>query len=188
MINSITKWITNNIKTNMEYDEIYFAVKVILFTILHFGTIVLVSLIFHQLLNGIIFSFLYIILRSYAGGFHMNTSKKCYLFSLLIFTLVIVVMKGNYIFLYKEIYLYIAFPIAFIIIFFLSPVDNKNKRLDNAEKSMFKKITRIILLIYGLVFALMCYFEFISIASIIVITIILESILLLIGTISNSLA
>ena len=186
-LDSIAKWIIVNCNTEMDYDEIYFALNTMFSTTLHLFTIIIISLIFNQLISGMVFSILYMLLRSYAGGVHMDTSAKCYFVSLAMFIFIMFLIRSGYIVKYIEIFEYIAFPVASVVIIILAPIDNENKRLDAIEKKYYKKISRIIILAYVCLLILALSFKFYSMASVIIITVILESILVIIGKILNSL-
>lgn len=86
----------------------------------------------------------FIILRSFCGGYHANSIWKCIFLSNLVMTISILsnILLSKYT---MPISLFFILEICFsIIICVLSPVDNKNKRLSNNEKSFYKKCTIIV--------------------------------------------
>lgn len=86
----------------------------------------------------------FIILRSFCGGYHANSILKCVFLSNLVMTISILsnILLSKYT---MPIPLFFILEISFsIIICVLSPVDNKNKRLSNNEKSFYKKCTIIV--------------------------------------------
>lgn len=89
-------------------------------------------------------------LRRYAGGFHASTRGRCFLIStgMLVLSFVFLV----YVNLSKTACLLLA-AIFFGIIFCMAPVGNQNKMLDELERRVYKKRTRIVLVLEGILFA-----------------------------------
>lgn len=96
---------------------------------------------FDLFIEGLIFYVGYSTLRSYAGGFHFQSSVLCYIVSTSINFLVI--------FLLKNIDLnFISSLItvgAILIIFCLAPMGTENKELDEIEQKVYRKKTLIVL-------------------------------------------
>lgn len=96
---------------------------------------------FDLFIEGLIFYVGYSTLRSYAGGFHFQSSVLCYIVSTAINFLVI--------FLLKNIDLnFISSLItvgAILIIFCLAPMGTENKELDEIEQKVYRKKTLIVL-------------------------------------------
>lgn len=115
------------------------------FTIgLNILTSLIIGIIFRMVSECFLFLAVYIPLRSYAGGIHARTAKRCYVYSTIMIIAVLLAIK--------------FFPLGIIIcsclslisgciIFLLSPVEAENKKLDALEKSIYKKRSRIILLV-----------------------------------------
>ena len=86
---------------------------------------------FHVLLQSIVFLICFIALRKYAGGYHADTQKRCYVISVLIIAVALWATR------YKpdnsECFVFIQ-SLNFIILCFLVPVDSKNRRLEQWEK------------------------------------------------------
>lgn len=90
----------------------------------------------HMFVEAILFFIIFIPIRSYAGGLHLKHFISCLCLSCLTFSAVLVVVR------------FIKIPILFsfcltlfweISIYFLYPVDNINRVLDNEERVYFKK-------------------------------------------------
>lgn len=93
-------------------------------------------------------------LRKSAGGFHAKTRIRCWLISLgmLItsFLLLVQIEWHNGV--------YIGITVFFgIVIYLMSPVENSNKRLDEMEYKVYKRRTRILLILEGILFVLAWY-------------------------------
>lgn len=148
--------VVNKIITH-ENREIYrFGVKQGIMLLLNFFTLLIIGLIHGMIFEVLIFMLAYVPLRSYAGGFHAETHMKCYLVSVIIINAVLLIIKNSLISI--SIYCLLAF-FSLIIIFILAPVEDKNKLLDNIETVIYRKKSRIILLVNLLYFIVALFIE-----------------------------
>lgn len=102
-----------------------------------------ISIYLHMIPEFIVFIGIFILLRSYAGGIHLNSYFSCFLCSVTVQTMVLLFNK-KYIF---------PFSIAWVVILsgaFLilkeAPVESINRELEDDEKRHCKKITRNVLI------------------------------------------
>jgi len=106
-------------------------------------TTIVMGVVFGMGWESIVFMAAYLPLRSFAGGYHAKTQLRCYLFSIVLTSAVLLAIK--FIVWAKFINLGLAL-FAGVIIFILAPVEDSNKPLDHAEVAVYKKRTRIILI------------------------------------------
>lgn len=137
--------ITEKIVSNMEKQHmiqtdrrnIYkYGINQMLNMFLNIFTFLVIGLFFHMTAETVIFTAAYIPLRIYAGGFHAKTPFNCWIISALMLISVLVTMK------YADISLFIYDVFAIIsavVILILSPVEDRNKPLDEVEKKIYKK-------------------------------------------------
>lgn len=114
------------------------------FTILwNFISMILIGLLFQQVLECIIYLMFYFALRIYAGGYHASTVKRCYLCSCVMISAALFVIKVHIL------NIFICAVISFlsgVVIFFFSPVEDKNKKLDQKEVFRYRLFSRVILM------------------------------------------
>lgn len=122
--------------------EIYiYGINQILVSVLNVSSALIIGLLFGTLLEIAVFMAAYIPLRSFAGGYHARTPLRCYIYSLIMLIIVSIGLK----YLSIEIWGYYAvFAVAFVIVLVLSPVEDKNKPLDDLEYKVYKKRAIII--------------------------------------------
>lgn len=116
-----------------------------LFTLsLNFLITVLVGIIFHSLFEMLLLTAFYMTLRRYAGGYHAKTELLCYVSSI-----VFIIANASLVkyITPSPIILGIIFGISGLVIVILSPVEHKNKPLDDLERIVFTRRMRIVLLI-----------------------------------------
>lgn len=132
-----------------------------------FGTIIemsanllatlIIGVLLHRFIETLIFMLVFIPLRSFAGGYHCEKAKSCFILSIFVYLTVMF----SYKFLYGiSVYLICAICFADLIsIFILSPVVSPNKPLSAKEKNKNRHISIIISAAYITIFFVMLYFK-----------------------------
>lgn len=97
-----------------------------------------IAIYLHMILQFLVFTGVFMLLRTYAGGLHLNSYFGCFICSTAVQTLVLLI----------DSYYTVMLPIAWGIILISSililnnaPVENINRELDEEEKRYCKKIT-----------------------------------------------
>ncbi|MBP3544410.1 MAG: accessory gene regulator B family protein, partial [Lachnospiraceae bacterium] len=99
---------------------------------------VLIGIIFSTLAEVIFFLVIFVPLRSYAGGYHMNRAWKCIIATNVI--IAVITLYGKYMPTIPESFLWLALEgIGSVIICSLAPVDTPAKPLDEDEKIVYKR-------------------------------------------------
>lgn len=138
MFNHLSKKIVEHYckKDSNEIELYVFGVNQGLNMILNIVTALFIGILFGEFFQALLFMFAYIPLRSYAGGYHTETPLRCYIFSIILLTVVLIGIK--YISAPDLVYYFVLIMALFIVIL-LSPVENKNKPLDKTEYKIYKK-------------------------------------------------
>lgn len=112
--------------------------------------------VFHSLIQSVIFYLTFCVVRVFAGGFHASTETRCFIISALSIIISVYSIKQ---FTVQNLNLcfVILLLISSIIIFIFAPVDTDNKKLDSEERKRFRKISRIILICFLLIIAVMFF-------------------------------
>ena len=181
--NKITKkLIENNIieAADSELYEYGFWQGSVLF--FNFLTVILLGILFNMLLESVIFLIFYGVLRTIAGGYHARTQNTCYILSIILMMVVLIMLKT---FHWNTILCCILTILSISVIFILAPVQDENKLLDETEKTVFKKLSRLISLLYGLIIFLLFLFNKNELAYCVVISLFTLTIMLVLGKIRN---
>lgn len=146
LLNNITAYLYGN----DNYDEntkevIYYGLEILILKIVFWITAALIGLFMGMFFENLIYMVFFVLLRSYAGGYHSKSRLRCFVLSTLTIILSICVHKIFNIFDMVNVFLVIFGIFSFAIVFLLSPIDSKNKELDNDEVIIFRKKARIIL-------------------------------------------
>lgn len=128
---------------NVEEKDIYsYGFKQGLLLLLNMITIIMIGFFFNMIWQSVIFMVAYSILRVYAGGYHASTPFRCYLFSVVMITAVLWLIKLIH---WNGFICFLITIASGIIILLMAPVEDANKPLDHVEKRIFKKRTNIVL-------------------------------------------
>lgn len=127
-----------------EDTEIYkFGMECLVLKLLHIISYLCIAAWLKMLPELIVIACVLIPLRRNAGGFHAKTKTGCYMFSCFYVISILLVSKT----VISQFLWWGALVLSDAIIFFMSPVDNENKRLDKKEMEYFKKKSRYILIL-----------------------------------------
>ena len=128
----VTGWLLANEAIPREDKEIYrYGIQQGMIALVNLGTTMIIGMVFGRLLESILFMAAYMPLRSFAGGYHAKTAVRCYFFSIAMMSAVLWVMRCV---------TYVTLVCGFLtvvsgsIIWFLVPVEDRNKPLDDVEK------------------------------------------------------
>lgn len=126
---------------NAEEKEIYsYGFKQGLLLLVNMITIIIIGFFFNMIWYSLIFMIAYSNLRVYAGGYHAGTPFRCYLFSVVMISAILWLIKSIS---WNGTILFIIATVSCIVILLMAPVEDANKPLDQEEKRIFKKRTNI---------------------------------------------
>lgn len=126
-----------------EDAEIYiYGINQILVSVLNVSSALIIGLIFGVFFEITVFMAAYIPLRSFAGGYHAKTPLRCYIFSVIMLIVVSIGMK--YLYMTEWVY-YVVLAAAASVVLILSPVEDRNKPLDETEHKVYKRRTVLIM-------------------------------------------
>jgi len=167
----VEKMISKRIINDENTDIYLFGLHQMFLLTVNTISILSISIFFNRLLFGVLFLLFFIPLRSFAGGLHASTSTKCYLYSVIYYTIMMLLMK-KLSFSTNTTLLFMC--IVIIITFFLVPVEDNNHKLDNVEYYFYQNRSRIVLIVEGIIFIISflskaiiiyqsCYYSIISV-------------------------
>ena len=119
-----------------EYDMYEYGFQIALETGLSLIISGIIAGLLQMIPEGILFFIVFIPLRSYAGGLHMKKYLHCLILSCLTFSAVLLIVK------YVRLPIFIlsiAFLVMEIAIYYMYPVENINREVDEAENLFFRQ-------------------------------------------------
>lgn len=180
---SITRSLAENGKVKTEDLALcQYGVKQLLTILLNLMTALAIGCLFGMVWESILFHAAYIPLRSYAGGFHAKTPLRCYLYSILMIIVVLMVLRYAP---EQNIYDGVAYLISGVTFWKLAPVEDHNKPLDEIEKKVFRKRTIFVWCLESAVIILFFFLHWQRAGRCIVLSMLVLSCMLIAGRIKN---
>lgn len=179
----ITDFIFKNTELDLELLEVYrYGVGITISTLLNVFWIITASVVVSDMLSGVIFLAVFILLRSFVGGYHAKTYFMCNALFLLTYLSVYYINSVVSAFIEDELFsriLTILILLGIIPIIAFAPVQHKNKPLSE-KQSRISRIIGITMFILISITALALYYGGIKYGSFIIITLVSASFLILI--------
>ena len=152
-------FVSNDLIKNEDKEIYEYAVNIILSSLIHIATVMIIGLCFNLFIESLVFYFSFIAIRKFAGGYHAKTPVRCYLFSfasnIIILCLVKWLSSINTLF----IFIFIIFELlCVVLILLISPLDTENNPLTGQEKKMYRMLTSIITILIFIISSL-CFFK-----------------------------
>lgn len=152
-------------------------------TVLNIATILVIGAWCNCILESILFTITFYFLRIYSGGYHAKTPGKCYFFSVLIAFFNFGMISKLPL---KFSTLTLIFMAASVIIFITAPIDSTNKRLDEIEKEVYRKKSRVIICISIILYFIFFFLKIYPVCWAIGMACANSSILLILGAMKNT--
>lgn len=138
-----------NPMTTDELEVCKFGVYHDLYMVLNVLTSLVIGVLMHMIPETVALNVAYIAVRVHAGGHHAPNPIRCYINSTVL--LIVDLLLIRYIRI-SWVLLAILFLIALVVIWFMAPVESQNRPLDAEEIQVFKKRTRMVLVIEAVIF------------------------------------
>lgn len=176
--------VQNKVISFEEKELFIFGLQQGLIIILNVISSIIIGYIFGMIWQSIVFMVMYIPLRSYVGGYHARTQLRCYLFSLVLISLVLWGVKSIP---WTSFICLIVSVIVGIIIFLFAPRADENKPLDDIETVVFKKRARIIYCAQELILLVFLFLGWTELAYCLVMTFVAMGFMLFLDILKKSL-
>jgi accessory gene regulator B len=161
-----------------------FGIREGIFLVINIATALLIGLLLGMLWQCVIFTLAYNPIRSYAGGYHAGTRRKCYLFSILA---VSAVLLGIRLIPWNDYIVVISVIVAGIIVLTLAPVEDANKPLDELETKVYGRRARILLAVLSILAVGLWFAGVEQVALAVVMALVLITVMLILGAVKNKL-
>ena len=126
-----------------EDEECYvYGLELLLSKIVVLSAIGIIAIIIKLIIPSIAFTFLYLLLRQYTGGFHCKTAERCISLSIAIYISFAIISKIGL--KYLGLIMLVMSFISYIVLFAFSPLADANKEIDDYEKKKYRNISIII--------------------------------------------
>lgn len=149
-----TKMVAEKI-IDMDDKECYvYGLELLLSKIIVLSIILVIALITGTIIESVIFTFFYLFIRQYSGGYHCKTAEICMMVSVFIYLLFLTIIRLNV--LINSFMIAIS-VISYFIILLYSPLADANKEIDDKEKKKYRIISFIIASVM-MIMIVICFF------------------------------
>lgn len=152
----MTQWLLKTGAIEENEKELYeYAVFSFLFSLFPLCLVMIIGRALGMFVEGILMIVPFILIRKFSGGYHLNSSIVCFISSILLLSASIALIS---MILSTESYeiFSCAVVLAALQIFACSPIDSKARELNEKEKTLFRKIARLMIGAF-LAFSLLLY-------------------------------
>lgn len=141
-------------------------------------SVIIIGIIMGMLWQSVLFLLLFVTVRRFAGGFHFKSQMVCYLFTCVVCAAALLVIKHseNNIVIFSA-----AMSVSTFLLLVLSPIPAIEKPLDDKEKLVYGRITRVLLAVIVCAYAILCFFNNVYVAKIISVTMFIISVFAILG-------
>lgn len=145
-------------------------------------TALFIGVLLDSVMEVILYLTAYIPLRIYAGGYHAETPGRCYIFSVILITAILLAIRF---FAISDVVCCIGMILSFAVIFIIAPMEDKNKPFTTKEQIFFKKQIRYLLFIETIFFIIACFISCTTLSTYIFAAFITMAFMLILGHIKN---
>jgi len=145
LVSQIVNFITEQdvISDESDVQDFYrYGIEISISSLLNIVLVVIAGILIHHIIESIVFLTLFILIRSFTGGYHADTYFRC---NLLMCTTFILTALANSIF--SLLIIIVLICVTELIVSILGPIENKNKPIDDSKRIKLKIIGIVITLI-----------------------------------------
>lgn len=144
----VAEWLRNEGVIPPKNQALFsYAVYCFVFGMLPILLAFVLGLLFRMLQESLIMILPFMLIRKFSGGYHLNNPKKCILFSSLLLSFSLWCVK---IFLATNTAILLTSLVALstLSLWVLSPIDNNERKLSECERRAFRRISRILSVVF----------------------------------------
>lgn len=144
LASSVAEWLEHEHAIPSEKHALFtYAVYSLLFGLLPVFIVTALGFAFEMIQEGFIMVLPFMLVRKFSGGYHLNSSKSCVIFSTAVLALALtftkIMINGGHT---TVLSLLVLVSVASLCAF--SPIDNAARKLTKREKQLFHKITCVL--------------------------------------------
>lgn len=110
------------------------------------------------LLEGILMILPFMMIRKFSGGFHLKSSRVCFVASTCILSVFLLVIKAG-IAAQHVVFFSVFVSLSAIQVFLCSPIDNDSRMLKEKERLVFRRTARVMTLLFLVLYVFLLAFK-----------------------------
>lgn len=134
---------------DLKYKSVYeYGIELMLSSLIGILLILFVGTVFFSIIDAVIFLITFISIRTFCGGYHAKSYLTCNMCSILSFVVVSCISRTDMI---SKPIIILILALSSIILFYISPIEHKNKPIDLIKKNRLKLISIVFFLIFCMI-------------------------------------
>lgn len=143
-----SKMLQRGVISGEMFDIYVYGFELVLSFLFSVAVMLFVGIVTNRILHTILFLLVFITLRSFTGGYHANTYGVCFMVTISVFIVTILLAKYiNICWWYYLLLLSVGLPLIYIF----APIEHHNKPLETNDKARCKMISTILYLSFNIV-------------------------------------
>lgn len=139
------------------FDICVYGLELLLSSLFSVSIIFIVGCAINRFFETISFLVVFILLRSFSGGYHANTYAKCSVITFIVYGFVMLFSA----FMHVNLFLYVLLLfIGAIVLYLKAPIENPNKEITEQDKKKYKIISILLFLVFCAIGTVLDYFAF----------------------------
>lgn len=176
------KLISTGIISETDADVYVYGFFQLVMMLLNIATTIILGVLFKLLLPCILLNISYIAIRTSAGGHHAGSPMRCYVNSTIMISVLLAIIKWIP---FQRAVSVAILAAASIFIWITAPVETENNQLDETERFVHRRRTRIVLIVEIIVFVMCMIIGKNQICKIIALGLFTELVMLLAGILQD---
>lgn len=176
--------VKNNAIDKEKAAEYIYGLELSLSVLSSYLSVIIIGAVMGMLWQSMLFLFLFVSIRRFAGGFHFKSQVMCYLCTCIICTVAFSIIKYS---LNNILSCTVVMVLSTLVLLVISPIPAIEKPLDDKEKIIYGRVSRIILVIISVAYAVLYFIQNVYISKIVAVSILTVAILAICGKIKYEL-
>ena len=154
---SVVAFICRNMQVDDKMAEVYkYGVEITVSSLINFLLILISSMILDDLLAGIVFMTLFILLRSYTGGYHAETYLRCNIAFICTYLATYGIAQAVSGIEHNIVITVVMLVLAYIPIWIFAPVKNRHKYLSEEKIRFSRVVSAVVYFLSTLIAMILC--------------------------------
>ena len=148
-----SKMLQRGVISGEMFDIYVYGFELVLSFLFSVAVLLFIGIVSHRIFHTLIFLLAFVTLRSFTGGYHANTYGVCFIVTISVF--IVTLLLAEYINICWWYYL-LLLSVGLPIIYIYAPIEHHNKTLEKNDKARCKAISTFLFVsfnIVGMVFA-----------------------------------
>lgn len=143
-----SKMLQRGVISGEMFDIYVYGFELVLSFLFSVAVMLFVGIVTNRILHTILFLLVFITLRSFSGGYHANTYGVCFMVTISVF--IVTILLAEYINICWWYYL-LLLSVGLPLIYIFAPIEHHNKPLETNDKARCKMISTILFLSFNIV-------------------------------------